>query len=206
MAGLKLRLFPGFDIPTAHIRKAGAIASRRKPNEDEALSASSLKAPAPLRFLRLGNMMLKRSRPRAAVLEYEKGARAVALASSRGGGGPGVARGPEVAAAAWLFPVKLGRTYLALGEPDRALKALAGVQLVYPELPWPNLIAGQALLAKGDAAGAIAAVRASLATNPFDPAVHCTLAEAYARLPLAERPAPERITREQSFCRELADN
>ena len=205
MTGLKLKLYPGFDIPTAHIRKAGAIASRRKPNEDEALTSTAMKAVGPLRFLRLGNMMLKRNRPRAAVLEYEKGARAAALSSSGRGRAGRVARGPDSAAAEWVFPVKLGRTYLALGEPDRALKALAGVQAIYPELPWPNLIAGQALLAKGDAPGAIVAVRASLATNPFDPAVHCTLADAYAKLPTGDRPPQDRITREQTYCRELAE-
>lgn len=147
-------------------------------------------------------MMLKRNRLRAAVLEYEKGARAAAQASGRAGR---AAHGPDAAATQWVFPVKLGRTYLALGEPDRALKALAGVQAVYPELPWPNLIAGQALLAKGNAVGAIAALRASLATNPFDPAVHCTLADAYAKLPAGDRPPQERITREQEYCRGLAE-
>ena len=87
------------------------------------------------------------------------------------------------------------------------------MQTVYPELPWPNLIAGQALLAKGDPAGAIVAVRASLATNPFDPAVHCTLADAYAKLPAssaglstaASPLAPGTREREQRFCRELAE-
>jgi tetratricopeptide (TPR) repeat protein len=201
MAAMKLKTFTGFDIPTAHIRKAGAIASRRKPNEDEALTATSRNSAGPLRYLRLGNMLLKRNRARAAVIEYEKGARAATVTLGRGA----PIRGPDAAAAQWLFPVKLGRTYLALGEPDRALKALAGVQAIYPELPWPNLIAGQALLAKGDPRSAILAVRASLATNPFDPAVHCALAEAYAKLTPAERPAQERITREQEFCRELSE-
>ena len=200
MASLKLKTHPGFDLPTTHIRKPNAIASRRKPNEDEALASTSLKAAGPMRFLRLGNMMLKRNRPRAAVIEYEKGAEAAAaaLAGTR-------ARGPDDAAAEWLFPVKLGRTYLALGEPDRALAALANAQAVYPELPWPNLIAGQALLAKGEATAAVAALRASLATNPFDPAVHCALADAYSKQPAAERPSAERITRERTFCRELAE-
>ncbi|MES1171931.1 MAG: tetratricopeptide repeat protein [Bacteroidota bacterium] len=201
MVGLKLRTYPGFDLPTTHIRKAAAIASRRKPNEDEALTSTSLKGTGPLRFLRLGNMMLKRNRPRAAVVEYEKGAQAVAAAAGRAG----ARGGADAAAAEWLFPVKLGRTYLALGEPDRALKALGNVMSSYPELPWPNLIAGQALLAKGDFPGAIAAVRASLATNPFDPAVHCTLADAYSKLPADQRPPRERITREQDFCRQLAE-
>jgi tetratricopeptide (TPR) repeat protein len=201
MTGLKLKMYPGFDIPTTHIRKPSAIASRRKPSEDEALAGTAIKAVGPMRFLRLGNMMLKRNRPRAAVLEYEKGAQAAAATLAKGKG----ARGPDEAAAEWLFPVKLGRTYLALGEPERALKALAAAQAIYPELPWPNLIAGQALLAKGDASGAVVALRASLATNPFDPAVHCALAEAYGKQSSAERPPAERIARERTFCRELAE-
>jgi len=201
MTGLKLKTHPGFDLPTTHVRKANAIASRRKPSEDEALATTSLKAVGPMRYLRLGNMMLKRNRPRAAVIEYEKGAEAAAVALGKAR----AARGPDDAAAEWLFPVKLGRTYLALGEPDRALKALASAQAIYPELPWPNLIAGQALLAKGEATAAVTALRASLATNPFDPAVHCALADAYGKQPLPERPPAERIARERTFCRELAD-
>ena len=57
MVGLKLKTYAGFDIPTAHIRKSAAIASRRKPTEDE--SSALLKAPVPLRHLRLGNILLK---------------------------------------------------------------------------------------------------------------------------------------------------
>ena len=196
MVGLKLKTYPGFDLPTTHIRKSAAIASQRKPTEDEA--SGGLKAAGPLRYLRLGNILLKRNRPRAAVLEYERGAHAT-FAGERG------AAGPEAAAANWLFPVKLGRTYLALAEPDQALHAVERTRAVYPDLPWPNLIAGQALLAKGVPRDAIPAFRASLATNPFDPAVHCGLADAYTQLPPAERPPAERIERERQFCRELAE-
>jgi tetratricopeptide (TPR) repeat protein len=186
--------FPAIDIPTTHIRKQGAIASKRKPAEDEALS-SSLKLTPPYRFLRLGNMLLKRDRPRAAAIEYEKGAKAV-------GTSPGKAGDP---ASTWVFPVKLGRTYLALGEPDRALKAIAPVQAIYPDLPWPNLIAGEALLGKGAVTDAVVALRASLATNPFDPQTHCALAEAYGKLPAGNRPTAPVIEREQRFCKELAE-
>jgi len=196
MVGLKLKTYPGFDLPTTHIRKSAAIASQRKPTEDEA--SGGLKAAGPLRYLRLGNILLKRNRPRAAVMEYERGAHAT-FAGERG------AAGPEAAAANWLFPVKLGRTYLALAEPDQALHAVERTRAVYPDLPWPNLIAGQALLAKGVPRDAIPAFRASLATNPFDPAVHCGLADAYTQLPPAERPPAERIERERQFCRELAE-
>ena len=87
-----------------------------------------MKTGAPFKHLRLGNMLLRRDRPRAAVAEYEKGAKAIAA-------GGRATRGDI--SAAWVFPVKLGRTYLALGEPDRALKALAPVQALYPDLPGP---------------------------------------------------------------------
>ncbi|HVR01760.1 MAG TPA: hypothetical protein VMT47_06490, partial [Polyangia bacterium] len=193
MVAQKYKTFPAIDFPTTHIRKPNAIASQRKPSEDEALSPSG-KMAAPFRFLRLGNMLLRRERPRAAVIEYEKGAKAVTSAG-RGSGEP---------AAAWLFPVKLGRTYLVLGEPDRALRALEPVQVVFPDLPWPHVIAGEAKLAKGAPGEAIVELRAALATNPFDPEVHCTLATAYEKVPQGARPAAEIIAREHQFCKELA--
>jgi len=188
MVAQHYKTFPAIDIATTHIRKANAIASGRKPAEEDALS-STLKAGAPYRYLRLGNIMLAHERPRAAAAEYEKGAKAVA----------GGARGGDPSAG-WIFPVKLGRTYLALGEPDRALKALGVVQTIYPDLPWPHLIAGEAHLAMGDAPGAVDLLRASSAENPFDPRVHCALAEAYGRV----HPTPaDLLRREQRFCKEM---
>ena len=215
MNAQRYKTFSAIDIPTTHIRKANAIASRRKPTEDEALSASQKQAPA-FRFLRLGNMMLQGNRLRAAAIEYEKGDKVGVVGGASATGGSAAREAARAAAADpavhWIFPVKLGRIYLALGEPDRALKALAGVSALYPDLPWPNLISGQALLAKGDAPGALVALKASLATNPFDPAVHCALAEAFGKLPVAAvsstaaagGTALER-EREQRFCRELAE-
>ena len=195
MAAQHYKTFPAIDIPTTHIRKPGAIASGRKPSEEDALS-NTLKAGAPFRHLRLGNMLLRRDRPRAAVAEYEKGAKAVAASGRAARSDP---------SASWVFPVKLGRTYLALGEPERALKALAPVQTLYPDLPWPSLIAGEALVAKGSPAEALGPLRASLATNPFDPRVHCALADAYGKLPPADRPPAATVAREQGFCRTLAE-
>ena len=209
------KTFTAIDIPTTHIRKSGAIASRRKPTEDEALTSSQKQAPA-FRYLRLGNMMLQNNRLRAAAVEYEKGAKASGVAvggpTTRGQRARGGARRGDPAVH-WIFPVKLGRIYLALGEPDRAIKALSGAVALYPDLPWPHLISGQAMLAKGDAAGALVALKTSLATNPFDPAVHCALAEAYGKLPSATPPRQRRTPppppgvreREQRFCRELAE-
>jgi tetratricopeptide (TPR) repeat protein len=175
MAAQHYRTFPGLEPNTRKFRKPAALASKRGPSEDEAVSGADPGA----RFLRLGNMLLLRNRPRAATIEYERGVRA--------------------APAQWLFHVKLGRTYLALGDPDRALKAVSEVQGLYPELPWPHLIAGQALLAKGQPRPALAALEASLATNPFDPAVHCAMADAYQKLGGDD---PHRARAEKN-CREL---
>jgi tetratricopeptide (TPR) repeat protein len=200
MAAQKYKTFPAIDFPTTHFRKANAIASQRKPTEDEALSPSAksnASTTAAFRYLRLGNMLLKRDRPRAAVIEYEKGAKAVTPSGHGAGDG----------AAAWLFPVKLGRTYLVLGEPDRALKALEPIAAVYPDLPWPHVIAGEAKLAKGAPADAIVELRAALATNPFDPEAHCSLADAYEKAPASVVTSPEPpadlVARERRFCKEL---
>ena len=188
MAAQHYKTFPAIDIPTTHIRKAGAIASGRKPSEEDALS-NTLKASAPFRHLRLGNMLLRRDRPRAAVAEYEKGAKAVAAGGRATRGDP---------SAAWVFPVKLGRTYLALGEPDRALKALAPVQAIYPDLPWPSLIAGEALVAKGSpggGAGPAARVAGHQPVRPARPLRARRRLRASSPGQNARRPRPSRASR-----------
>ena len=179
MAAQHYKVIPGFEALPPKYRKSSAIAARRAPVEDE---ASPDRAGAE-KFLRLGNMLLQRGRVRAASAEYEKGAKSA---------------GP----AYWLFSVKLGRSYLAMGLADRALQAVASAQALYPEVPWPNLIAGQALLAKGDAAAAVAPLLASLAANPFDPSVHCSLAEAYKKLP-ADAATTNKLQRAERDCRTL---
>jgi hypothetical protein len=181
MTAQHYKVIPGFEALAPKYRKGSAIAARRAPAEDE----SSQDRSGAERFLRLGNMLLQRSRVRAASAEYEKGAKLAGTTS-------------------WIFSVKLGRSYLALGEADRALAAVAPVQTLYPEVPWPHLIAGQALLAKGDAAGAVAPLLASLAANPFDPSVHCSLAEAYKKLP-ADAVTASKRQRAERDCRGLGN-
>jgi len=84
----------------------------------------------------------------------------------------------------WLFSVKLGRRLTwPWAWPTEPCRRWRPRRRSTPEVPWPHLIAGQALLAKGDAAAAVAPLLASLAANPFDPSVHCSLAEAYKKLP-----------------------
>ena len=176
MAGLHYKTLPGLEPVLAKYKKKAAGAGRA-PNEDDA-GGSSGEAE---RYLRLGNMMLIRNRLRPASVEYEKGFR---LAGNNH----------------WIFAVKLGRTYLALGEATEAGKVIAGAEATYPELPWPHLIAGQAALAQGEARKAADALLQALAINPYDPSVHCSLAEAYKKLPDAPAGKRERAERD---CREL---
>jgi tetratricopeptide (TPR) repeat protein len=196
LAAQHFKTFPGFDIATTHIRQESAIASRRRPNEEEALS-TALKLAPPFRHLRLGNMLLLHNRQRAAIAEYEKG-KAASEAPGARRPDPAQASSPTVT---WLFAVKLGRAYLGIGDAQKALDAVAEVRTTYPDLPWPSLIAGQALLAQGHLPEALAALRASIATNPFDPEAHCALADAYARSGQGEGDV---LARERRFCRELA--
>jgi len=174
MAGLRYKTIAGLDPMTPKYKKKGGSAP---PSEDDA----GIGLGEAERYLRLGNMMLLRNRLRPASVEYEKGHRLV-------GGSH------------WLFAVKLGRTYLALGEPAEAGRVVAAAAGMYPELPWPHLISGQAALAQGDARGAAPSLLRALAINPYDPAVLCGLAESYQRLP--DAPAEKRARAERD-CREL---
>jgi tetratricopeptide (TPR) repeat protein len=177
MVGLHYRTLPGMEPVVPKYKKQGTSA-HGSPSEDEGSSG----AGDADRFLRLGNMMLLRNRPRPASVEYEKGFK---IAGS----------------SHWIFAVKLGRTYLALGEAEQAIKVVGGAEATYPELPWPHLIVGQASLAKGDAAAAVAPLLLSLAINPYDPSVHCSLAAAYQQVPGA--PADKRQRAERD-CRDLS--
>jgi len=176
MAGLHYRTLPGLEATLPKYKKKAAGTSSA-PSEDDA-SSSAGEAD---RFLRLGNMMLLRNRPLAASVEYEKGWRLAASSH-------------------WIFAVKLGRTYLALGDAVEAGKVIAPAEAIYPELPWPHLIAGQAALGRGEAGAAVSSLLLSLAINPYDPSVHCSLAEAYKKLP---GPVVEKRQRAERDCREV---
>ena len=81
------------------------------------------------------------------------------------------------------------------------------MQALYPDLPWPHLIAGEAMLAKGDAGGRPGRA-AGVAGDQSVRSRACTARwpNAYGKLPPAERAAaPRRVAREQRFCRSLAE-
>ena len=151
-------------------------------------AVGQLKAGAPYRHLRLGNMLMQRERPRAAAAEYEKGAKAGRATNRRATTRrrPGCSRSSSGARTSrWASPTRRSRRWAACAT-------------LYPDLPWPNLITGEALLAKGTPRAAMEPLRASLGTNPFDPRVHCALAEAYAKVPGCRAARPKRPSRASS--------
>ena len=102
-----------------------------------------------------------------------------------------------------FMAARLGKFALALGKPEDALRSVENLRAMQPELPWPHLIAGQALLETGQPKEAVVALERSLATNPFDPEVHCALAEAYERADTAAAVTEVRRQRAERHCREL---
>ncbi len=147
-------------------------------HEEEDDDSGEIIDPRAKNFARLGGLLRARHRL-AAAAEYEK---AQALL---GPAHPAVAN-------------KLARTYLELGEADRAIAAALPVQELYPDLSGPNVTLGGAWLHKGEMTKASLYLEAAIRTNPFDPAVHCGLEQAYRKLgnPLLER--------EAQACRSLA--
>ncbi len=146
---------------------------------DENVGLDEVQSARARKFARLGGMLRARGLGAAAALEYEK-----ALASA-GGNDPFVAG-------------KLARTYVELGLHDKAI-ALARPLLALDEHDAvPAVTLGVALSATGDHAGARAALEQALRVSPFDPAVRCGLAHAYAQLGDVAR-----ARRERSACDRL---
>ncbi|MCA9673404.1 MAG: tetratricopeptide repeat protein [Kofleriaceae bacterium] len=138
---------------------------------DEVASAKARK------FARLGGMLRARGHLDAAAIEYEK---ALAAAGTE----------PYVAG-------KLARTYVELGEYDKAIELARPLATLDEQDPVAAVTLGVALAAKGDDAGARDAFEQALRISPFDPAVRCGLADAYHHL------GDGRADRERAACERL---
>ncbi len=109
---------------------------------------------------RIGQLLERRGHLRAAAFEYEKARRA----------GERAARDPQLAR-------RLGHVYLMLGEAAKAAPLLGEAFAVRPDDASLATDVAEARLAAGDRAGALAAARVAIRTNPFIGPVHCVLAE-----------------------------
>jgi tetratricopeptide (TPR) repeat protein len=158
--GKKLRMHPGLLPAEAELRFKKGAGKTTEASEDDSARIGEERAR---KLARLGGMLRARHRLAAAATEYEK-AQAIV-----GAGHPSVAN-------------KLARTYLELGDPARAISAAEPELELYPDQAAPNATLGEAWLRKGDNKKAAQYLAAALAINPFDPAVHCGLSQAWRAL------------------------
>jgi len=172
--GRKLRARPGLVPTELRFKKAPGKATEQ--SEDDAAVITEEKAR---KLARLGGLLRARKRFKAAAIEYEK---AQALV------GPG---NLQVAN-------KLARTYLELDDPARAIAAAEPALELYPDQAAPSATLGAAWLKRGDFAKAQPYLETAIAINPFDPAIHCGLAESFRRT------GDKRAAREEAACRALA--
>jgi tetratricopeptide (TPR) repeat protein len=154
--GRKLRVRPGL-IPTELEFKKGGKDTEASKDESGKIAEKRGRELA-----RLGGMLRVRHRLRAAAAEYEK-AQAIV-----GAGNIQVAN-------------KLARTYLELGDVDKAIKAAEPAIELYPDQAGPSATLGEAWLRKGETARAQPFLENALAVSPFDPLVHCGLADVYRK-------------------------
>jgi hypothetical protein len=177
LAGRGYHTHPELGMERLHFRHDG---DKAKKDEDEpeptlAKSPSEQKARG---HVRLGTMMRTRGRLGAAAVEYES-------AQTILGAGH-----PEIAG-------RLGRTYLELGQWDRAIAAAEPGIARQPDSAGLHATVGRAYLAKGDAAHAEKFLEGALAVNPYDPQTRCGLAHAYQAL------SDPRAAREAGSCEAL---
>jgi tetratricopeptide (TPR) repeat protein len=171
LAAQKLKLRPGL-VPASLRFKKG----KDKPDEND--ENDLINEEKARKLARLGGMLRMRHRLAAAAQEYEK---AQALI------GPG---NLQVAN-------KLARTWLELGDPERAVKAAEPALELYPDQAAPAATLGEAWMKKGDGDQAAPYFERSIAVSPFDPAAHCALKSVYQR-----RNDP-RAAREEAACKAL---
>lgn len=111
------------------------------------------------RFLHLAGLLRSRRLTRAAIIEYDKARKIL---------------GPRND----LVANHLARAYLEISSPAQAISALMPVLEYYPELSGPQVTMGIAYLRNREPAAAERHLRAALRINPFDPELHCGLADA----------------------------
>jgi tetratricopeptide (TPR) repeat protein len=136
--------------------------------------------PEARRRLRLGDLLRLRGHTRAAVIEYREAERAAGSLSPDIGG-------------------RLAGALLEIGEHEAAAEVAAGIARFYPFWALSRVQLGRALAARGRNEEAAQALERANGLNPFDPTIHCLLAQLYEGLGRVEQGRLER-----EHCRLLA--
>jgi tetratricopeptide (TPR) repeat protein len=166
---LQLKPRAGLSVPRLTFRVPG---KRRRAEPD----LEQIVEERARRHARLGGLLRARRRLLAASLEYQRGQAIVGKEDP-------------------VLANRLARTYLEMGDHERALAAAAPAMALYPELPGPFAVTGEAFLARKDYARAGEHLLAALRISPFDPRVHCGLWEVY------KQQGPSALgDREHRFC------
>lgn len=146
---------------------AGLAGDRVEPLErrfvDEASDADDLrdvKSEDARNALRLGDLLWARRRPKAAAVQYERGA--------------------KVAPKNPILLSRLGRAALEAGDAASAVHAAERAITLHPDHAPAHSLLARALLLSGRPEEAARAALDAIARNPFDPAPHCVLAESAA--------------------------
>jgi tetratricopeptide (TPR) repeat protein len=147
---------------------------------DDNVGVDELNNKKAQKHTRLGGMLRARGMLKAAAIQYEK---ALAIAGNTN---------PLVAA-------KLSRTYIALREYERAIALAEPLLAADDNDAAPATTLGIAYQKVGEPKRATQAFEVALRINPFDPAVRCGLAEAYAATN-----AKSLEKREREACRRLS--
>src|SRR5262249_24412081 len=92
---------------------------------------------------------------------------------------------------------KLARTYLELGDPERAIKTAEPALELYPDQAAPAATLGEAWMKRGDGTRAAPYLERALSVSPFDPSIHCALQRVY------RDKGDRRQQQEEAACRAL---
>lgn len=157
LAGLGLRSLPDLVQPKLRFGKQKSKEKR----------IAAIKEKRARRFLRLADLLRSRQLTRAAIIEYEKARKILGQRDD-------------------LVANHLARSYLEISSPAQAISALMPVLEYYPELPGPQVTMGIAHLRNGDPARAVKHLKVALRINPFNPELHCSLAQALKNLSAKE--------------------
>ncbi len=115
------------------------------------------------RFARLGNLLRREGRPRAAAMEYERAVSRAGLATP-------------------MLHNRLASAYLEAGDDNRALQTLKAIEAAFPDYPQTNVQLGRIHYKRKAWPEARDSYLAANRQNPFNPEVHAALADIYRNL------------------------
>jgi len=177
MGAKRLRRLPGVAVLPTILRAQGMD----EDGEEKVVDPFMARNKVLREFTRLGDLLRKRGRFQAALIEYQKGRESTEVESP-------------------ALMVKMALTYLQGANHAAAQKLMIQTTERYPGFAPAYTTLGRAQLEAGDGQGAVKSFLEANAINPFDPLVHRTLSDLFrkqgkTKLAARERKAYERLMR-----------